>query len=353
MKREYLMLAQTFKPAKHNIGGWLWSEKLDGMRAFWDGGISRGCLATDVPYANTEKDARLKLVQVATGLWSRSGKIIYAPNAWLHRLPKCFLDGELFMGRGMFQTLRKVVGSHSATDPRWSGVTFQAFDSPSIEVFSQQREIKIRSEYSFLIPNCCTWIQKRVKQNHIETVKDHWTFELVQQFLANRLTKENCWRVKQNPLPLRHVDAVEKLNEILDFLVTDGAEGVMLRKPTSLYELRRSHNLLKHKPFNDAEGVVVGYTSGRETGRGSKHLGRIGALVLDFGGKRLELSGLTDEERGFLASDMRDYAVGHPGQDMPQHFQGQCFKIGQVVTFKYRELSDDGVPKEARYWRKR
>jgi hypothetical protein len=24
-----------------------------------------------------------------------------------------------------------------------------------------------------------------------------------------------------------------------------------------------------------------------------------------------------------------------------------------VVTFKYRELSDDGIPKEARFWRRR
>jgi len=29
------------------------------------------------------------------------------------------------------------------------------------------------------------------------------------------------------------------------------------------------------------------------------------------------------------------------------------FKRGQQVTFKYRELSDDGIPKEARYWRPR
>ena len=38
---------------------------------------------------------------------------------------------------------------------------------------------------------------------------------------------------------------------------------------------------------------------------------------------------------------------------MPEHFQGQCFRKGQTVTFKYRELSDEGIPKEARYWRKR
>ena len=38
---------------------------------------------------------------------------------------------------------------------------------------------------------------------------------------------------------------------------------------------------------------------------------------------------------------------------MPAFFQGKSFKRGQTVTFKYRELTDDGIPKEARYWRRR
>ena len=50
---------------------------------------------------------------------------------------------------------------------------------------------------------------------------------------------------------------------------------------------------------------------------------------------------------------MMQTAAEKPGQDMPSFFQGKCFKVGQTVTFKYRELSDDGIPKEARYWRRR
>ena len=38
---------------------------------------------------------------------------------------------------------------------------------------------------------------------------------------------------------------------------------------------------------------------------------------------------------------------------MPTCFEGQHFRIGQTVTFVYRELTDDGIPKEARYLRKR
>ena len=76
-------------------------------------------------------------------------------------------------------------------------------------------------------------------------------------------------------------------------------------------------------------------------------------VVVDYQGKRLELSGLTDAEREFADQMARDWAVGNPGIDAPYWVEGTQFKKGQSVTFKYRELSDDGIPKEARYWRRR
>lgn len=40
MKRQFLMLAHDYDPKKHSILGWYMSEKLDGLRAWWDGGIT-------------------------------------------------------------------------------------------------------------------------------------------------------------------------------------------------------------------------------------------------------------------------------------------------------------------------
>jgi hypothetical protein len=79
----------------------------------------------------------------------------------------------------------------------------------------------------------------------------------------------------------------------------------------------------------------------------------IGALILDYQGKRLELAGLTNEERQFATFEERQIAERMPGSDMPSFCQGKHFKLGDTVTFKYRELSDAGIPKEARLWRKR
>ena len=75
--------------------------------------------------------------------------------------------------------------------------------------------------------------------------------------------------------------------------------------------------------------------------------------VPQYAGKRLELASLTDAEREFASAEMRVLASATPGADMPDWFQGRHFKKGQAVTFKYRELTSDGIPKEARYWRRR
>ena len=38
---------------------------------------------------------------------------------------------------------------------------------------------------------------------------------------------------------------------------------------------------------------------------------------------------------------------------MPDKFNGEQITRNEIITFKYRELSDDGIPKEGRYWRRR
>jgi DNA ligase-1 len=350
VKQEYLMLAHTYKPAKHYVAGWLLSEKMDGERCFWDGGVSRGIPASEVPYANTVKDHRLKTQPVATGLWTRSGKVIHAPNWWLNQLPMVPLDGELFMGRKQFQTLRKIVGQHHPDD-RWNQVTFNIFDSPPMGIFLECREIKVRSQYSYWVePNADNWYWEMAAKNPSVLVHQKgYSYSWLQ---ANVPQNKVVTLIPQIKLSTELHEARKQIGEYLDAFLNNDAEGVMLRSPVHSWDTVRSHGLLKHKPWFDAEGVITGFTSGRETDRGSKLRGLIGALILDFNGKRLELSGLTDEERQFAAG-YEGWAWEHPGEEMPDMFEGRHFKVGQRITFKYRELSDDGVPKEARYWRKR
>ena len=350
MKQEYLILGHSFLPAKHNIAGWMLSEKLDGRRGYWDGGLSRGERASQVPYANTVKDARLKVDPIATGLWSRTGKVVHAPDWWLDKLPLIPLDGELWIGRGRFQELSKIVASFDK-GPEWDLVKLMVHDSPPFNRFLKDRRVTVR-DYEFEIKNALDFYLEHCNCD-LRSPSVTWTFELVQRWLKGKELGSRVILMDQERLPFNHLDAVKIIEQRLKDLLLTGAEGVMLRKHSSFWLPQRCHTLLKYKPWHDDEATITGFTSGRRTTKGSRLLGRIGALIVDYKGKRLELSGLTDNERYFSTQRETLFAKDVPGAVMPGDFEGAHFKVGQVITFKYRELSDDGIPKEARYWRKR
>ena len=104
--KEFLQLSHTYRPDVHKVGGCFVSEKLDGTRCFWDGGISRGMKTTDVPWANVNDPKtglpKKKVKPISTGIWSRYGNPIVAPDDFLDQLPPIMLDGELWAGRGNF-----------------------------------------------------------------------------------------------------------------------------------------------------------------------------------------------------------------------------------------------------------
>jgi len=341
MKKEFLMLAQVLDPAKHYLGGAFISQKLDGVRAIWDGGLSRGRMASEVPYANTYKD---KKPQKATGLWSRTGKVIAAPDWFLDKLPKFPLDGELWMGYHSFQQLTSCVNSETPDD-RWRLVEYKIFDSPSWSALFAQRVVKVRNDYSFMVQSP-PWAF-----NMSQGVKDHWTFELVQKYLRQKLGDDQVTLLEQTKLPpAGFMTAVDKFTKRV---LEQGGEGSIIRYGHSIWTPERSWNLLKYKPLQDAEGVVTGYYSGKETDKGSKLLGMMGALELNWQGAEFKISGFTDAERTLISHEEREWCRQNPGERMPNTFRGPPgFPKGSSVTFQYRELSDDGVPKEARYLRK-
>lgn len=301
MSSEFLMLAKVLK--KQDVRGWYCSEKLDGTRAFWDGGVSKGMMASDVPWANCVKDYRLKEPPVATGLWSRTGKVLDCPDWWAVRMPEFCVDGELFMGNGSFQTLRKTVAGSD-----WKGVRYMAFGCPNDSIFAD-RWVKVRNDYKYKI------------EPGLGAVLGGPDWGLYREYARLRIGGENevFKIVEQESVPWTHSKDWIKVR--LDRVLDNGGEGLMFR--TGSWEATRSNCLLKYKPFLDNEGEIVGFTEGK-----GKYVGLVGALIVKSMGKQFKLSGMTDNER------------------QPGHFL-----IGDTVTYRYRELSDDGVPKEARFWR--
>jgi DNA ligase-1 len=87
-----------------DITGWWMSEKLDGIRAYWDG-----------------KD-----------LVSRLGNIFHAPDWYKATLPNFKLDGELWVGRKKFDETSSIVRRHNGEE-LWKKVSYIVFDAPEIK----------------------------------------------------------------------------------------------------------------------------------------------------------------------------------------------------------------------------
>jgi DNA ligase 1 len=113
-------------------------------------------------------------------------------------------------------------------------------------------------------------------------------------------------------------EGTDGLQKELDRIESLGGEGLMLRQPGSIYEAGRSHTLLKVKRFQDADARVVAHLPGA-----GRHKGRLGALLVELpNGTQFSVgTGFTDAQR----------------ENPPP--------IGSVITFRFQELTDGGVPR--------
>mgnify|MGYP002784230020 CR=1 FL=1 len=107
-------------------------------------------------------------------------------------------------------------------------------------------------------------------------------------------------------------------------VIGGGGEGLMLHRADALYVTGRNDALLKLKPLDDAEATVIGYVPGK-----GKYTGKMGALRVEMAdGKRFQIgTGFTDAVR-----------ANPPA-------------IGSVITFTYRGLTKNGLPRFASYLR--
>jgi DNA ligase-1 len=323
------------------------SEKLDGMRATWIP-AARGRSIDTVPFANIEKD---KKISIATGLFSRYGKIIYAPSDFLNSLPRdrC-LDGELWMGRQSFQKTMKIVKKHEPNVEEWNKIKFYVFDSPTYGVLFKDGRINN--------PN----FKKTINQAHclvnlgIVDAGTPTSFEFTHNLLEKECKKvgdeywirgeSNVLLHKQELLPFMTVNADARLEQLLSEITDEGGEGVMLRHPSWEWEPYRSNWLFKYKPDKDDEAQLLGYIAGN-----GKHHGRLGSIRVLYNGVQLDIGGFTDKERE-LTEFGQVWAINNAGSFSDQPFSIQ-FPVGSIITFTYRELSDGGIPKEARFKRVR
>lgn len=250
-----ILLARNYH-AKVNPAAYLVSEKLDGVRAIWDG-----------------KQLRF-----------RSGRLIQAPAWFIAALPAHPLDGELWMGRRRFEALSAAVRRQMPDEAEWRQISYQIYELPEGSGSFSERLVTLKQS---IAGSQAPWLQV---------------------------------------LPQQRIGDHAELQALLKKIVSEGAEGLMLHQADAVWQTGRSDVLLKLKLHLDAEAVVIGH----EPGRG-KYQGLLGALLVQTPeGQRFRLgSGLSDAQR----------------QSPPA--------IGSTVTYRYRDLNANGIPKFATFLRVR
>ena len=250
-----LLLAETVR-SDTDVTRYLVSEKLDGVRAFWDGRV----------------------------LVTRGGHVINAPAWFVEHFPARALDGELWAGRGQFERTSATVRRQTPDDAEWRQLRYMIFELPQAEGDFRER---VQTMQRVVAEAAVPWLQA------------------VEQFTV-RDRKE--------------------LDAKLARVVKAGGEGLMLHRADAPYLTGRHDALLKMKPLYDAEATVVGHLPGK-----GKYLGMLGALrVRTEAGVEFSLgSGLSDAVR----------------RAPPP--------IGTIITYRYREVSERGIPRFASYHRVR
>ena len=117
-----------------------------------------------------------------------------------------------------------------------------------------------------------------------------------------------------------HKALMRRLAEV----VAAGGEGLMLHLADAPYQTGRSEVLLKVKQWYDAEAQVIAHVPGH-----GKYAGMLGALRV-------------------RTPEGREFALGTGFSDAQRRNPP---RIGATVTYRYRELTANSIPRHASFWR--
>ncbi|MBH0055814.1 DNA ligase [Pseudoalteromonas sp. SWXJZ94C] len=235
-------------------------------------------------YLVSEKFDGVRAIWTGTHLVTRKGNTINAPSWFTGVLPNVWLDGELWTKQNDFASLSGIVRTKIPNNHDWQSVTYQVFDMPDTDL-----PFSIRYEnYNKLITN--------LNSPHIKAVKQY-------RFINNQL-----------------------LTDYFESITKQGGEGVMLHLASAKHTSGRSNELLKLKPYLDAEAVVIAYLPGK-----GKYQDMLGALRV-----KTPEGVIFSIGTGFNDDDRRSPPP-----------------IGSVVTYRYHGSTKNGLPRFASYLRVR
>jgi len=216
-----------------------------------------------------------------TELLTKNGNSLHTPDWFTAQWPKRPIDGELWISRHKFEKIMSCVKKIKPT-ACWKKIRFMIFDLPD---------------------------SKAVFTHRINDIKN----------VANTANSPYLQVIPQYKL-----FSIEALNIKLNEVVTHQGEGLMLHFQNAYYRIGRSPDIMKLKPYQDAEAIVLRHIEGK-----GKYQGLLGAIQVRTADDIIFKigSGFSNKER----------------KNPPA--------IGATITFKYNGKTQRGVPKFASFLR--
>jgi DNA ligase 1 len=235
-------------------------------------------------YLVSEKYDGVRAIWDGQVLRFRSGRAVNAPPWFIAKLPAQALDGELWLARGRFEALSGIVRKTEPQDDEWRQIKYMIFE----------------------LPNASGTFAERAQRIEEILAGTHWP----------QLIAVEQFRVSDRAALKRKLDQV----------VRGGGEGLMLHLADAGYVTGRSDVLLKLKPLQDTEAVVIEHVPGK-----GKYRGMLGALRVQ----------MADGKKFLIGTGFSDKVRKNPPP------------LGTAVTYTYRGLTQTGLPRFASYLRVR
>ena len=336
-----------------SLDGYVVSEKLDGVRALWDG----------------------------KSLKSRSGKDFSPPKCWVENLPDFALDGELFIARGKFEEVLSVVSKGDSQCEKckceeWGKVGYFIFDVPQSNTeqpsTNQQSNPKNSAKHSdyFSTDSSVDFSAKSYTLLERLALLESWLANhtnnarkisqaKISKNSADLEGKKEVAREDKNPIlhiiPQERVSSQEALQAKLKEIEKLGGEGLVIRKNNAPYERFRTTNAMKLKSYSDTECVVVAHNQGK--GRFSNALGSLTCESLPLASTTKITA--SEKKAQSIQSTSTDFTkstpIASPADSPKIRFKiGSGFSdkdrvspppIGSIITYKYYGLTKNGLPR--------
>jgi DNA ligase-1 len=239
-------------------------------------------------YWASEKLDGVRCIFINGRLMSRNNNIFNAPKWFVDNISQnipssVILDGELFTKRGDFAGVMGIVTKKIPIDSEWKQISFVLFDIPSIKDVFEERMKGLKT-------------------------------------IVNKIGSKNIKMLNQ--IRVRNTNHLEQIQQLI---LSKGGEGVMLRRPGSFYEHKRSNTLLKVKTFMDDEAVVVDHKMGS-----GKYEDVLGHLIVKW---------YKGVNKGI------QFSIGSGISDQERKSYKRYFPKGTIVKFKYFEVNASGKPR--------